>query len=568
MYRKFKPLNIPDGWEQYWSKYPNGYTIMEALIDWVSQTNDLSNNVNEWNNYLKNFVEQFDDNLKGEVIGTLSEWQNTGFLEVVISEAIQWELDDYKTTNEADKVLINQQLTQTEDHLNATYINAKFPPKGNGIKADGVTDDYEALQYLLDNYKYIQLPAGSIKTSQTLKLRGNQHIKGAFSGTILTSDVVNLTIILGDNNVDETSSFSHSSIKDLYIDGFNKQGGQTGLQIRGYHSKIENVYIRKTDTPFKVGGVVVDFENMFIIDNGNSGLITSPSTNFNTMLTFKRCDFHTNNGALTDETPDNTVGLHFDYCVFENNSSRAFDLSPFSGSFNQCWFERNTERPLLKNYRVLMVKNRYETTTGYPSQAPEWREGTYAGAWETMGRVEIGSTDLSTRELKLQAYGPWGVPETETILKTVRSGGSRHLVHEVPDLNVSEYPQTVKTADKRKQVHVQINPNGEIVSNGFMNTTPVITKTRTGEYRINFGRTFDTGTIATVAVMGASSLGNANGPGDTFYHTVAYRSSASSAAYPRFNEMIVKVFKRTQPDETVDALSDGYINIVFYTNNY
>lgn len=120
MYRKFKPLNIPDGWEQYWSKYPNGYTIMEALIDWVSQVGDMVKNQNELNVTVKSFGERIDDfisqfgvNLANEVQELLTDWQTTGFLDVVISEALQWQLNDYIATNEADKVLLTAQLQQT-----------------------------------------------------------------------------------------------------------------------------------------------------------------------------------------------------------------------------------------------------------------------------------------------------------------------------------------------------------------------------------------------------------------------------------------------------------------------
>lgn len=119
MYRKFKPLNIPDGWEQYWSKYPNGYTIMEALIDWVSQVDDMVDNQNELSDTVKSFGERIDEfinqfgaELQQTVTDTLSEWQDSGFLNIVISEALQWELDDFKTTTEQNFLSVNEQLQQ------------------------------------------------------------------------------------------------------------------------------------------------------------------------------------------------------------------------------------------------------------------------------------------------------------------------------------------------------------------------------------------------------------------------------------------------------------------------
>src|SRR5699024_5327712 len=46
-YNHFKHLHVPEGWEQYWSKYPNGYSILEALINWTSQVNSMVDRVND-----------------------------------------------------------------------------------------------------------------------------------------------------------------------------------------------------------------------------------------------------------------------------------------------------------------------------------------------------------------------------------------------------------------------------------------------------------------------------------------------------------------------------------------
>jgi hypothetical protein len=40
----FSPLNVPDQWNQYFTKYPQGYTILEALLNWVQQVDDMVDN--------------------------------------------------------------------------------------------------------------------------------------------------------------------------------------------------------------------------------------------------------------------------------------------------------------------------------------------------------------------------------------------------------------------------------------------------------------------------------------------------------------------------------------------
>ena len=137
---KFNHLNVPDQWQHYWTKYPEGYTILEALISWVTQVdamvdhqNKLDGNVVQFRNELDDFISQFDENLQTTVSDTLRNWQDSGFLDVVISEALQWQLDTYR-----------QELTQTNQELN------------NKVNIDGVEEiDYtnfnqRTIDYLTD----------------------------------------------------------------------------------------------------------------------------------------------------------------------------------------------------------------------------------------------------------------------------------------------------------------------------------------------------------------------------------------------------------------------------------
>lgn len=100
---KFNHLNVPSHWEHYWTRYPEGYTILEALISWVSQVDDMVDNQNNLNEIidkfrkeLDEFIDNFDGRLRDEVTQTLLEWQASGFLDVVINEALE--------TQKADKV--------------------------------------------------------------------------------------------------------------------------------------------------------------------------------------------------------------------------------------------------------------------------------------------------------------------------------------------------------------------------------------------------------------------------------------------------------------------------------
>lgn len=128
---KFNHLNVPDHWQHYWSRYPEGYTILEALISWVSQVDDMVDNVNEWNNYLDDFVIKFDTELQQTVTDILSDWQTTGFLDFVINEALDTkyhEMDERINATKADKTELQ------------TGLNSKVDKAGNEQVSWGMLD--------------------------------------------------------------------------------------------------------------------------------------------------------------------------------------------------------------------------------------------------------------------------------------------------------------------------------------------------------------------------------------------------------------------------------------------
>lgn len=53
--KKFPHLDVPYQWEEYWTKYPHGYTIFEALCNWVTQV-DLM--VDEFNKLVDGAIDE------------------------------------------------------------------------------------------------------------------------------------------------------------------------------------------------------------------------------------------------------------------------------------------------------------------------------------------------------------------------------------------------------------------------------------------------------------------------------------------------------------------------------
>ena len=90
---KFNHLDVPTSWQHYWTRYPEGYTVMEALITWVSQVDAMVDNVNSWNTYLDEFVRQFDTELQNTVTTILEDWDASGFLAKLINEYTNERID-------------------------------------------------------------------------------------------------------------------------------------------------------------------------------------------------------------------------------------------------------------------------------------------------------------------------------------------------------------------------------------------------------------------------------------------------------------------------------------------
>ena len=128
MSKKFKRLLVPEGYRHYWSKYPEGYTILEALLNWVDSVNQLTENVNDWNIYLDDFVENFDEKLRPTVREMLSEMETDGRLAEIINEEIfSWKADKTYVDDELAK---KSDLTYVDDELdkkaNTTYVDDEF----------------------------------------------------------------------------------------------------------------------------------------------------------------------------------------------------------------------------------------------------------------------------------------------------------------------------------------------------------------------------------------------------------------------------------------------------------
>ena len=152
----FDKLKIPEAWKEYYSKYPNGLSILEALISWASQVDSMVDVMNNWTNYLDNFVQQFEFDLQVKVTETLNEWYTSGFLATIITAAIGNQFETLETQLNELEVNLENQIKQSN------LLNVK----AYGAVGDGVTDDTDAINAVIqlvkaNNLSGIYFPPGT-----------------------------------------------------------------------------------------------------------------------------------------------------------------------------------------------------------------------------------------------------------------------------------------------------------------------------------------------------------------------------------------------------------------------
>src|SRR5690625_3061938 len=153
--KNFGKLNVPDHWQQYWSRYPQGYTILEALINWVSQVDDMVDNVNDWNEYLDEFVAQFDEELQQTVKQALRELQESGVLDHIIRVSLQTGLDK-----------VNEDISQLkEEKASKGALTTGLETKRNKDDLIRMTDLSQAVREALTGGSTAVVGVGSVGTT-------------------------------------------------------------------------------------------------------------------------------------------------------------------------------------------------------------------------------------------------------------------------------------------------------------------------------------------------------------------------------------------------------------------
>lgn len=242
---------------------------LRSLIKWITSSIDL---VNDMTDYLNMFIETFDDRLQVEIVKRLNEWLEDGTLaEIINKDVFDMKLDreEFNTyQNQVNRQLndlqqsvdqrlndlqqsvdrqLDEFLGETKDIVDSVQsdlysrgVNPLNPPEGyEPAVGDGVADDTEPLQQLLNDFSHVLSPIDvTYRVTDTIRVPTRtmfQAVAPISSGTddvqpqIIYDGVVDnrkTVVLLGENDVGaEPNQAAHGVLFRNFVVNANKKAG-------------------------------------------------------------------------------------------------------------------------------------------------------------------------------------------------------------------------------------------------------------------------------------------------------------------------------------------------------
>lgn len=131
--KKFNHFKVPPTWESWFTDYPEGFTILEAIMSWLRSSDDLIDSFNSLSELVSNFLKYAEAEISDKVLEIINEWDSSGKLEAIINQALM--------NGKADKKDITQNVMwygvlpdSNEDQSQRVQAMFDMLPEGSHVR--------------------------------------------------------------------------------------------------------------------------------------------------------------------------------------------------------------------------------------------------------------------------------------------------------------------------------------------------------------------------------------------------------------------------------------------------
>lgn len=276
MSKRFHDLEIPHQWENYWTKYPHGYTIFEALCTWTKQVNDMVDSQNTWLDYLDNFVEQFEFELQKEVQATIARWQSEGLLDVIIESALHTELDNVKDELDNFRSQVAENMKRISQEVSVLEFGAD--PSGETPSTQAFID---CANFCAANKKNMRIPDGDFWIDGVIPFPNYYAVLG---NGYMSNIIVDLPD--GESVWKETSNFRYAwgfeGLRFTVKEGANINVGGIYIESSLRGAYIRNIWSYELHRPIYLGSkvwglVTLDALFLYLLGENQDSSVTTPA---------------------------------------------------------------------------------------------------------------------------------------------------------------------------------------------------------------------------------------------------------------------------------------------------
>lgn len=212
--------------------YSNAEDLYMDLILLRDEVIQIEGVTNDMIDYLNKFIELFDNKIYKTVEDILRKWQEDGTLNVIISEALKWELDNLE--NELEEITLNVL------HMPLPFNSARI----NDSNFDNAPVIQKAVDYLYGKGGgTIFLPSGEYNWEKSVKWKSGVSLVGSGSHSKVKMKGSLFSAII---NTDGSSTGSDGVIPETYLTGCtfdNFQIDGSGLTYTSENADGKGIFI-------------------------------------------------------------------------------------------------------------------------------------------------------------------------------------------------------------------------------------------------------------------------------------------------------------------------------------